>query len=143
MTNASVMSLNVSSRKGEKKTPVKSVEVDTSGIAGDAHSGNWHRQISLLANESVDKLRKTLPEIGPGDFAENITTRGIDLASLAVGTRLRVGGAVLEVSQIGKECHEACDIRKKVGECVMPREGIFARVLEAGTIKRGDPIAVE
>ena len=112
------------------------------GIVGDAHAGNWHRQVSLLGTESVDKLRAVLPDIPHGAFAENILTEGITLYELPVGTRLRVGEVLLEVTQIGKECHQGCAIRKLTGDCVMPREGIFAIVLEEGTIRAGDKVEV-
>lgn len=112
------------------------------GILGDAHAGNWHRQISLLGNESVDKMKKTFPDIPIGAFAENILTEGITLYELPIGTKLRVGETLLEVTQIGKECHADCAIRQKVGDCVMPREGIFTIVLEEGTIRAGDEIEI-
>ena len=110
------------------------------GIEGDAHAGDWHRQISLLGTESVDKLRHILPDIPAGAFAENILTEGITLYKLPIGTRLRVGEALLEVTQIGKECHSHCEIFKRMGECIMPREGVFAVVLRGGTIQKGDTI---
>ena len=114
------------------------------GIVGDAHAGNWHRQVSLLGAESVDKMKKVFPGIPIGAFAENVLTEGIMLYELPIGTRLRVGGQVLlEVTQIGKECHASCAIRKQVGDCVMPREGIFTIVLEEGTIRAGDRIELE
>ena len=113
------------------------------GIVGDAHAGNWHRQVSLLADESVDTMWKKFPDIPIGAFAENILTRGIVLRALPVGTKLRVGTALLEITQIGKECHADCAIRRQVGDCVMPREGVFAIVLEEGTVRAGDAIRVE
>ena len=112
------------------------------GIIGDAHAGNWHRQISLLGNESVDKMKAVFSDIPIGAFAENILTEGITLYKLPVGTKLRIGETLLEVTQIGKECHADCAIRKQVGDCVMPREGIFTIVLEEGTIKSGDEICI-
>ncbi|MBU4193896.1 MAG: MOSC domain-containing protein [Actinobacteria bacterium] len=113
------------------------------GLEGDAHGGDTHRQVSLLAEESIDRMRAKGLEVGPGAFGENMTTRGIDLASLPVGKRLRVGETVvLEVTQIGKECSEPCAIYYKVGECVMPGEGVFARVLEGGEVSRGDEIVL-
>jgi len=115
------------------------------GLEGDAHaSGHWHRQVSLLAMESIDKMRAQGLDVKPGDFAENITTEGLELYSLPIGTRLRLGtDAVGEVSQIGKECHTRCAIYHLAGDCVMPREGIFIKVLEGGMIKNGDPISID
>ncbi|MEC9488807.1 MAG: MOSC domain-containing protein [Halanaerobium sp.] len=113
------------------------------GLEGDAHGGKWHRQVSLLAEESIDKMRNLGLELAYGDFAENITTRDLILHKLPVGTRLKVGGEVLlEVTQIGKECHHGCEIFKKVGKCIMPHEGIFARVLKGGEVQAGDEIKV-
>ena len=142
--NAEVLSVNLSVEKGTRKRPVERGSlVPEHGLEGDAHAGDWHRQVSLLARESIDKIAALGLELSPGDFAENLTTRGIDLMNLPVGSVLRVGlDAELEVSQIGKECHLGCDIRKQVGDCVMPREGVFARVLKRGTVKAGDPIEV-
>ncbi|MBN1241589.1 MAG: MOSC domain-containing protein [Spirochaetales bacterium] len=134
-----VESLNVSKARGQKKVPVESIALRAGwGIEGDAHAGDWHRQVSLLADEDVDGMRAVLPSIGPGDFAENVTTRGVSVAELPVGARLELGTAVLEVTQIGKECHEGCEIRAIVGDCVMPRRGIFAKVVESGEVRRGD-----
>lgn len=112
------------------------------GLEGDAHAGAWHRQVSLLAWESIDKMRGKGLEVLEGSFAENITTRGLELYTLPVGTRLRIGQALLEVTQIGKTCHSGCAVFQAIGDCVMPREGIFARVLEAGEIAVGDTIEV-
>ena len=141
---ATVLSVNLSERKGTRKRPVDRASlVPDFGLEGDAHAGEWHRQVSLLAQESIDKIAARGLTLAPGDFAENITTRGIDLTRLPVGSVLRVGrDAELEVTQIGKECHLGCDIRKQVGDCVMPREGIFARVLKPGTVAAGDSIEV-
>lgn len=140
---AKVVSVNVSEKKGTRKTGVPCVLLKTNcGVEGDAHSGPWHRQVSLLAMESIDKMRNGGADVGPGDFAENITTVGIDLASLPVGSKLRLGEAVVEVTQIGKECHGGCEIRKLVGDCVMPREGIFVIVLVGGEIRPGHEIEV-
>lgn len=141
---AEVVSVNVSERKTVRKTPKGSGDlVAGSGLEGDAHAGDWHRQVSLLAEESIAKMREQGLDVSAGDFAENITTRGIDLVSLPVGTRLRVGEGLLEVTQIGKECHTKCAIYYQAGDCVMPKEGIFAVVLEGGRISAGDPVAVE
>ena len=134
-----VLSVNLSRAKGEKKVPVDRAELRAGhGFVGDAHAGDWHRQVSLLADEDVDAMRASGAELRAGDFAENITTRGVPLASLPVGTRLSIGDAVLEVTQIGKECHQGCAIRRQVGDCVMPRMGIFCRVIEGGSVGRGD-----
>ena len=139
----SVVSVNISEKKGEQKHPVPEISLKLRhGIVGDAHAGDWHRQISLLAEESVDKMRALLPELQPGAFAENINTRGLDLKSLPIGTRLRLGETVVEVTQIGKECHSDCEIKKRTGKCVMPTEGIFAVVVKEGTVRKGDPIEI-
>jgi len=141
---ATVSAVCISEIKGVVKTPVGEIFVKQNyGIVGDAHAGDWHRQVSLLADESVDKLRDKIPELPAGVFAENILTHGICLYDLPIGTKLRVGGVLLEVTQIGKECHNsACAIKKQTGDCVMPREGIFAVVLEEGTVKPGDEIQI-
>jgi MOSC domain-containing protein YiiM len=137
-----IIAVCTSVNKGERKTDVGSgLLVKGFGLEGDAHGGDWHRQVSLLATESIAKMRAAGLSVGPGDFAENLTTRGLDLCNLPVGTRLRVGGgALLEISQIGKICHERCAIFYQAGDCVMPREGIFAVVLEGGPVKAGDRI---
>ena len=133
----SILSINISISKGVQKTPVnKAVLRPDHGIEGDAHAGTWHRQVSLLANEDIETMRGKGIEIRCGDFAENITTEGIELAALPVGTRLQLGEVVLEVTQIGKECHHGCAIYQAVGDCVMPRQGIFAKVIRGGTISR-------
>ena len=140
---AKVKAVCISEKKGTRKTEVSSIKVLVNhGIVGDAHAGNWHRQISLLAGESVDKLRETGLTLTPGIFAENILTEGIELVSLPIGTRLKVGNALLEVTQIGKECHNDCEIKKQSGKCVMPTEGIFAIVLQDGEIFPGDSIDI-
>lgn len=140
---ASVVAVCISEKKGEQKHEVEEIVLKKEhGIVGDAHAGNWHRQVSLLGTESVDKVRAALPEIAHGAFAENILTEGITLYTLPVGTRLRVGPVLFEVTQIGKECHQGCAIRQLTGDCVMPREGIFAIVLEEGTIRAGDRVEV-
>ncbi len=110
------------------------------GLVGDAHAGPWHRQVSLLAEESIAKMRGRGLTVGPGDFAENLTIRGLELHTLPVGQRLRLGAVEAEVTQIGKECHQGCAIRKLTGDCVMPREGIFVRVLSPGKVRPGDPV---
>lgn len=136
MTNEfSIVSLNISLKKGEQKVPTEEMELKVDhGIVGDAHAGDWHRQISLLADEDVETMRGNGIELNPGDFAENITTRGIDLCQLPVGTRLFIGETEVEVTQIGKECHQGCAIFQAVGDCVMPRKGIFAKVIKEGRI---------
>jgi len=132
-----IVSVNVSRKKGERKSPVPSISLRPAhGVEGDAHAGDWHRQVSLLAAEDIEYMRGKGAQVGPGDFAENITTEGVVLSSLPVGARLRVGDVELEVTQIGKECHKGCAIMQQVGECIMPRRGIFARVLKGGIISR-------
>ena len=138
-----VVSVNLSERRGTVKHPVPEIRLRLHhGVVGDAHAGDWHRQVSLLAQESVDTMRGLGLELHAGDFAENINTEGIDLKSLPVGTRLTVGPAALEVTQIGKECHSDCEIRRRTGRCVMPTEGIFAVVIREGVVRPGDPIEI-
>lgn len=139
---ATIHSVCVSQRKGEKKRPVEAVILrEDHGIEGDAHAGSG-RQVSLLSLEGVERMRRKLATIVPGDFAENLTVEGLEELSLAPGDRVRVGEAVLlEVTQIGKECHgHGCAIMRAVGTCVMPKEGIFARVLTGGTVRPGDSV---
>ncbi|MCG2763095.1 MAG: MOSC domain-containing protein [Desulfarculaceae bacterium] len=124
----------------KKPVPQGCLEPDV-GLVGDAHSGPWHRQLSLLAMESIDFMRAKGADVNPGDFAENITTQGIELHTLPVGTRLKLGDVEVEVTQIGKECHAGCEIRKLVGDCIMPRQGIFVRVLNPGEVKAGDQVS--
>ncbi len=139
--SGSVVAVCTSLNKGERKKPVPTVElVVEHGILGDAHAGDWHRQVSLLAQESIDKMRAMGLSVSAGDFAENITTTGIDLVSLPIGSRLALGQALLEVTQIGKECHTRCAIFYQAGDCVMPKEGIFARVLQGGIVVHDTPI---
>jgi MOSC domain-containing protein YiiM len=137
-----VVAVSISSRKGIKKTNVQTGRlIQDFGFETDAHAGNWHRQVSLLAMESIQKIREKGLEVMPGDFAENITTEGLRLWELPLGTRLRIGDtALVELTQIGKECHSRCAIYHQVGDCVMPREGIFVKVLEEGVIRPGDLI---
>ena len=140
---AKVIAVCSSEEKGTSKHEVPEIHLKPGhGIVGDAHAGNWHRQVSLLGTESVEPMRAVLPDIPVGAFAENILTEGLTLYTLPVGTRLRVGDVLLEVTQIGKECHAHCAIRRQVGDCVMPREGIFAVVLEEGVVCAGDPVTV-
>ncbi len=132
-----LLSINVSERTGVPKSPVpRALLRENHGIVGDAHAGGWHRQVSLLAQEDIAAMRGRGIEIGFGDFAENLTTGGIDLGSVPVGARLCLGDAVLEVTQIGKECRRDCAIFRTVGDCVMPRRGVFARVVRGGEIDR-------
>ena len=137
-----IVAVSVSDRKGIKKKNIeRGVLVENFGLEGDAHAGDWHRQISLLAQESIDKIRAKGLDVTPGDFAENITTRGFAIEELPVGTRLQLGTeALVEITQIGKVCHNRCAIFHQVGDCVMPREGIFARILKGGSIRPGDAI---
>lgn len=139
-----IVAINTSVAKGTRKKDVgRSLLIPNFGIKEDAHAGDWHRQVSLLALESIEKMVRLGLKVGPGDFAENITTQGLDLLSLPIGTRFRVGSeALLEVTQIGKVCHTRCAIFYQAGDCVMPKEGIFARVLEGGEIQVGDEILV-
>ena len=141
---AVVISVNISEKKGTIKHPVPEIRLKIRhGIVGDAHAGDWHRQISLLAEESVDSMRAASPvSLDAGVFAENINTRGIDLKSLPVGTHLRIGETEVRVTQIGKECHSDCAIKQAVGKCVMPTEGIFAVVVREGTVRPGDEIEI-
>ncbi len=143
---ASIIAVCQSEKKGTSKTPVAEIVVkEDYGVVGDAHADcTTHRQVSLLAIESIDKMRsKGFDFLKPGDFAENITTKGINLTDLPIGTRLKAGKEViLEMTQIGKECHAACAIRQQVGDCIMPREGIFAKVIHGGRVKAGDIIKI-
>lgn len=143
-SKGTVLAVCVSEKKGEQKRAVDSVRlIPEHGIEGDAHAGNWHRQVSLLGMESVGKVQEKIEfQLKSGDFAENILTEGILLYDLPVGTKIRLGAALVQVTQIGKECHHGCVIREKAGDCVMPREGIFVKVLEGGQVKPGDRITV-
>jgi len=136
-----ILAVNVSLNKGERKASVPFVTLRVEhGVEGDAHAGDWHRQVSLLAMESIAKMQALGLKVGEGDFAENITTQGVDLVNLPVGTRLTLGETVLEVTQIGKVCHTRCAIFYQAGDCVMPKEGIFARVITGGVLRPGDEI---
>ena len=139
-----VLAVNISEDKGTKKANIQSCTLlKDFGLKGDAHGGPWHRQVSLLANESIEKMRAMGLNVGYGDFAENITTEGIDLVHLPIGTKIRIGNSViLRVTQIGKECHERCAIYYQAGDCVMPKEGIFAEVVSQGEVKVGDEIVI-
>jgi MOSC domain-containing protein YiiM len=136
----SLVSLNRSEIKGVAKTPEAEICLRVEwGVEGDAHSGPWHRQVSLLALEEIEEARERGIEVKPGDFAENITTSGVRLHLLPVGTRLCIGDTELEVTQIGKECHSGCAVFKAVGDCVMPKRGIFAKVIRGGRIHLESP----
>jgi MOSC domain-containing protein YiiM len=137
-----IVSIAVSKKKGTPKTPVEEAFLCREhGLEGDAHAGPWHRQVSLLASESIDSAREQGLDVGFGDFAENVATVGIDWKAVPIGTQFRFGPkAVLEITQIGKECHNRCAIYYKAGDCIMPREGVFARVIEEGVIRCGDAI---
>ena len=139
---ARIVSINISAQKGTCKYPVEEALLQPEyGITADAHAGPWHRQISLLGLESIEKMTKAgATGLEPGVFAENVTTEGIELFLLPVGTRLRLGECLVEVTQIGKACHKHCEVYKKVGRCVMPLEGVFARVVRGGVIRPGDEI---
>lgn len=141
---AAVKAVCISEKKGQQKHPVAAVRLEPHlGIPGDAHAGDWHRMVSVLSAESVARLQAKIPfPLLPGAFAENVLVEGIEVSQLPVGTRLRLGTALCEVTQIGKECHADCAIRRQAGDCVMPREGIFVRVLEAGDLKPGDTLEV-
>ena len=141
---AQVTAVNISEKKGVRKHEVPYIDLKLHhGIVGDAHAGDWHRQISLLGTESVAKVQKHISfDLIPGAFAENILTEGMTLYKLPIGTKLKIGSAICEVTQIGKECHSHCAIRKAAGDCVMPREGIFVKVLQAGRAKAGDTVRV-
>ena len=141
---AKIEAICISEARGTRKHPVESAWlVPDWGIQGDAHAGHWHRQVSLLAVESVDKMRGKGIELAPGDFAENLLVSGLALKQLPVGTVLAAGEARLRVTQIGKECHNDCEIRRLVGSCVMPTDGIFAEVIRGGEIRPGDEIHLE
>ena len=143
---ASVIAVCRSETKGTKKEAIKIGTLKEGfGLIGDAHAdSSWHRQVSLLAIESIDKMRELGYDVNPGDFAENITCKGIELPSLPIGTRLCVGSdVVLEISQIGKECHTGCAIFQQTGNCIMPKEGVFARVIKGGDVTAGDHIQIQ
>jgi MOSC domain-containing protein YiiM len=144
MEKGTVTAVCTSPGKGERKSNVgRGILVENFGLEGDGHGGDWHRQVSLLGTESIAKMQAAGLDVGPGDFAENLTTTGVDLCHLPIGTTLRVGkSALLEITQIGKVCHERCAIFYQAGDCVMPKEGIFARVLQGGDVANGDEIEV-
>jgi len=139
-----IKAISVSKTRGISKHNVPAAQAKAGfGIEGDAHAGNWHRQISLLAEESIEKIRAKGAQVKSGDFAENITTEGIDLSFLKLGTKLRLGSeAEIEITQFGKECHSKCEIFQEIGDCIMPREGVFGRITKSGRIRVGDTIEV-
>jgi MOSC domain-containing protein YiiM len=141
---AKVVAINISEKKGTIKKPIEEGRfIKGFGLEGDAHGGNWHRMVSLLAQESIDKMVELgIKGLDPGMFAENITTEGLELHTLPIGTRLKIGETLQEVTQIGKKCHTGCAIKQQVGECIMPTEGIFTIIIEEGTIRPGDIIEV-
>ena len=140
-----IVSIATSKKKGTRKASVAEAYLKKEhGLDGDAHAGKWHRQVSFLASEEIDKARQSGLDVTFGDFAENIATTGIDWKNIPVGTRVRLGSdALVEITQIGKECHNLCAIYYKAGDCIMPREGVFARVLMEGKIRCGDQISIE
>ena len=140
-----IVSIATSRKKGTQKVTVdEAFLIKEHGLEGDAHAGTWHRQVSFLASEEIDKAREKGLEVTFGDFAENIATTGVDWKNIPVGSRIRLGqNALVEITQIGKECHKRCAIYYKAGDCIMPREGVFGRVLEEGKIRCGDPIRIE
>jgi len=138
-----IVAVCTSSRKGIPKHPIARGTLKVNwGLDGDAHAGNWHRQVSLLAIESINKMREKGLNVRPGSFAENITTKGIELYTLPVGTSMRLGAALVRITQIGKVCHTKCAIYEQAGDCVMPREGIFVEILEPGTVAAGDAVEI-
>jgi len=142
--SAQVEAICISERKGEIKHPVDAVELRRDhGLVGDAHAGPGHRQVSLLPAESIATVRQMIPDLADGAFAENVIIRGLDFAAVRVGVLLRLGDARLEVTQIGKECHHGCAIRTITGDCIMPREGVFCRVVEGGRLAPGDPVELD
>jgi len=138
-----VLAVNISENKGTKKKNIGECEITTNGLLNDAHSGDWHRQVSLLDIKSIKKMKKLGLNLDYGDFAENITTKGLTLYKLPIGTRFYINSVILELTQIGKECHFDCAIKQQVGKCIMPKEGVFAKVIKPGKIKIGDKIIVK
>ncbi len=143
-TKGRIKAISISENRGTQKHNIPAAQLKAGfGIEGDAHAGNWHRQVSLLAQESIKKMRAKGADVSAGDFAENITTEGIDLQSLTIGSKLRLGAdAEVEITQFGKECHSGCIIFQQIGDCIMPREGVFAKVIKPGRIKTGDTIEI-
>jgi MOSC domain-containing protein YiiM len=143
-TKGRIRAISISKEKGTRKINVPKAELQADfGIIGDAHAGNWHRQVSLLGVESIGRMAAKGAKVSPGDFAENITTECIDLSALTVGSKLRLGVNVeLEITEFGKKCHGRCKIFEQIGDCIMPREGVFAQVTQGGAIDVGDAIEV-
>lgn len=142
-TSGRIAAVCSSEKRGTPKHDIREGELIADfGLKGDAHAGYMHRQVSLIALEDIEIMKAKLPDLAPGSFAENLTTEGFDLASLKVGDRIRIGAALLEITQIGKECHSHCEIFKRTGECIMPRKGIFAKVISGGIVKTGDTIEI-
>jgi MOSC domain-containing protein YiiM len=139
-----ILAVCISEKRGTEKKEIPQAElIENWGIKGDAHAGKWHRQVSMLSYEKIEDFRSKGAEVDFGAFGENLVISGFDFRNMEIGTRFRIGDAVLEMTQIGKECHTHCEIYKRMGECIMPREGVFARVIHGGTIKKGDFIEVE
>ena len=139
-----LLEICISKERGTAKVPVgEAVLREGWGLEGDAHAGNWHRQVSLLSFEKIEEFRRRGAEVDPGAFGENLIIEGMELRALPVGTRFHIGEAVLELTQIGKECHSHCEIYKKMGDCIMPREGVFAQVIKGGSIQKGDQVQAE
>jgi MOSC domain-containing protein YiiM len=140
-----ILSVCISSEKGTKKKEVQSARLITDwGLEKDAHAGHWRRQVSLLSAEEIEKMRRIIPELKPGDFAENLITQGVNLSGVVIGDQLEIGNdIILEVSQIGKECHLGCEIQKLTGDCIMPKKGIFARVLKGGDVEKDSHIKIQ
>ncbi len=139
-----IISLAISKKKATRKQVInEALLIENHGIKGDAHAGNWHRQVSFLSSESIEEARRMGLDVSFGDFAENIATEGIDWKTMPIGTRVKLGdSALVEITQIGKECHTKCAIYYKAGDCIMPKEGVFAKVLEGGTIRCGDKVEI-
>ena len=138
-----IMAVCVSEQKGTQKKPVSTAKLFTDwGIEGDAHAGNWHRQVSLLSYDRVEEFRARGADVDPGAFGENLLVEGFDFKTLPIGTRFSCGDVVLELTQVGKQCHAHCQIYQQVGDCIMPREGVFTRVLRGGTITQGDELSL-
>ena len=143
-TKGKIKAISISKDRGTRKYNVPTAELKAGfGIEGDAHAGDWHRQVSLLAQESIEKMSAKGADVTAGDFAENITTEGIDLRRLTIASKLKLGKQVeIEITQIGKKCHHGCEIFKQIGDCIMPREGVFAKVTKPGGIETGDTVEV-
>lgn len=138
-----VVAVCTSAAKGVRKSPAEVITLEVgTGVVGDAHAGAWHRQVSLLPVEAVDELREVLPGLAPGDFAENVLTRGLELKVLPVGSVLSLGEALVAITQIGKQCHNDCEIKRLVGKCAMPSEGVFGVVIRGGEVRPGDAVGV-